>query len=266
MYGPILDYLRELGGEGTTRDVCRTVADRVVQDAHERNRLLKSGSNAVENEVAWARNNLREAGLIDGSTRGVWRLTDLGWSTKLDLQGARELGKHAKIVGSKLSPVQDELDYEDTPNEEGGLLKVLRALPPDGFEKLCRHVLQRAGFVDVEVTGKSGDGGIDGHGILQVNELVSFRVLFQCKRFQGAVSSPAIRDFRGTMSGRTDKGIFITTGHFSSEAHKEANRDGVAPIELVDGEKLVSLMERLEIGVRPRTVFELDNEFFKHYR
>src|SRR3546814_8903609 len=63
-------------------------------------------------------------------------------------------------------------------------------------------------FVQVEVTGRSGDGGIDGTGILRLS-LMSFHVLFQCKRYQGSVGSGAVRDFRGAMMGRTDKGLKI---------------------------------------------------------
>lgn len=146
------------------------------------------------------------------------------------------------------------------------MIDTIRTLPPTGFERLCQRILRESGFADVTVTGKSGDGGIDGHGVLQINELVSFRVLFQCKRYQGSVGSGEIRNFRGAMSGRTDKGIFITTGSFTSEAQKEAVRDGVPPIELVDEYKLVSLMERLKLGVKPRTVYDVDEDFFAPFR
>ena len=102
-------------------------------------------------------------------------------------------------------------------------------------------------------------------GVLQVNELVSFRVLFQCKRYQGTVGSGALRDFRGAMGGRTDKGIIITTGSFSREAQAEASRDGVPPIELVDSDRLIELMQRLQIGVKPRTVYDVDHAFFRRF-
>lgn len=146
------------------------------------------------------------------------------------------------------------------------MIEVIRALPPAGFERLCQRLLREAGFAEVEVTGRSGDGGIDGNGVLQVNELVSFRVLFQCKRYQGSVGSGEIRNFRGAMSGRTDKGIILTTGTFTAEAQREAVRDGVPPIELVDATKLVALMERLRLGVRPRTVYDVDETFFEPFR
>jgi restriction system protein len=142
---------------------------------------------------------------------------------------------------------------------------VLKSPPPGGFERVSQRLLCESGFERVIITGKSGDGGIDGHGILQVNPFVSFTVLLQCKRYAGAVSASQVRDFRGAMMGRADKGI-ITTGTFTTEATKEARRDGAPPIELVDGETLVQMFERLELGVKPKTIYEVDDAFFEEYR
>jgi restriction system protein len=146
------------------------------------------------------------------------------------------------------------------------LLNVLKSLSPEEFERVSQRLLRESGFERVLVTGRSGDGGIDGHGILQVNPFVSFTVLFQCKRYVGAVSASQVRDFRGAMMGRADKGIIITTGTFTTEATKEARRDGAPPIELVDGETLVQMFERLQLGVKPKTVYEVDEAFFGEYR
>ncbi len=276
MYGPILDVLREFGGEAQASEVKSVVADLVVTDQTERARLTKTGYNAAENEVAWARNSLKDLGFLDSSVRGLWKLTPEGWRTHLTLTEASNLGmvRSKQLVPeteSKTSSIpeleieEEELLVEDS-NQPLSLLDTIKSLPPSGFERLCQRILREAGFAQVTVTGKSGDGGIDGHGVLQINELVSFQVLFQCKRYQGTVGAPEIRNFRGAMSGRTDKGIFITTGFFSSDARKEAAREGVAPIELVDGEKLIALMERLEIGVKPRTVYDVDEAFFEPFR
>jgi restriction system protein len=90
------------------------------------------------------------------------------------------------------------------------------------------------------VTGRPNDGGIDGIGILQVNPFVTFKVLFQCKRYKGSVSRAQVGDFRNAMIGRAEKGIILTTGTFTTEARREAERDGAPPVELIDGEKLVS--------------------------
>jgi restriction system protein len=145
-------------------------------------------------------------------------------------------------------------------------LPVLMTLSPEGFERLCQRLLREHGFQNVLVTGRSGDGGIDGEGILEINPLMSFKVMFQCKRYKSSVGPGMIRDFRGALIGRADKGIFLTTGTFTMEAKKESVRDGANPIELVDGEKLVRMFERLELGVVPRTIYEIDHAFFKEYR
>jgi restriction system protein len=127
-------------------------------------------------------------------------------------------------------------------------------------------LLREFGFQQVAVTGRSGDGGIDGHGILQINPLLSFKVLFQCKRYQGAVAVSAVRDFRGALQGRADKGIILTTGTFTTEAKREAIRDGATPIELVDGDKLVGMFEELRLGLCPKKDYDLNDEFFDEFR
>ncbi|PRX98417.1 restriction endonuclease [Paraburkholderia sp. BL25I1N1] len=146
------------------------------------------------------------------------------------------------------------------------LIQILKNLPASGFERLSQRLLREAGFVQVVVTGSSGDGGIDGYGTLQVNPLVSFKVLFQCKRYAKSVSPSQVRDFRGAMSGRTDKGIIITTGTFTAESRREAGRDGVPPIELIDGEKLVDMLEHLELGLKPVRTFVVDAQFFDEFK
>lgn len=143
---------------------------------------------------------------------------------------------------------------------------MLLQLSPAGFERLCQRLLRESGFVQVVVTGRSGDGGIDGHGTLQINPLVSFKVLFQCKRYANAVTPTQVRDFRGAMQGRADKGIILTTGAFTTEARKEATRDGVPPIELVDGQKMIDMFSELELGLKPSKTFELDHDFFKEFQ
>ena len=154
-----------------------------------------------------------------------------------------------------------------TPEDyRGELIDLLLKLPPSGFERLSQRLLREAGFIQVVVTGSSGDGGIDGYGTLQINPLVSFKVLFQCKRYTKSVSPSHVRDFRGAMAGRADKGIIITTGTFTAEARREASRDGVPPIELIDGEKLVDMLEHLELGLKPVTTYEIDELFFVEFK
>ncbi len=151
-----------------------------------------------------------------------------------------------------------EESSDDAPEEakswRATLHRVLtEELSPDGFERLTKRLLRESGFIQVEVTGKSGDGGIDGKGIMRVGGLLSFHVIFQCKRYQGSVTSPHIRDFRGAMIGRADKGLFITTGHFTRDAVREATRDGAPPIDLIDGDALADKLKELRLGVEVET-------------
>ena len=145
------------------------------------------------------------------------------------------------------------------------LHKVLLELTPSAFERLIQRLLRESGFIQVDVTGKAGDGGIDGIGIARINGFLSFQVLFQAKRYQGSVSPSQIRDFRGAMQGRTDKGLFITTGTFTREAVKEATRDGAPPIDLIDGEQLVLRLKELRLGVKIEMVeaVEIDVGWFQ---
>ena len=139
-----------------------------------------------------------------------------------------------------------ELDWKDQ------LIERLLAMPPDAFERLARRLLREAGFVSATVTGRSGDGGIDGIGVYRLS-LLSFPVFFQCKRYRGSVRASAVRDFRGAMAGRGDKGLLITTGSFTREAKDEATRDGAPPIDLIDGDRLCDLLKEQGLGVKVTT-------------
>ncbi len=136
-----------------------------------------------------------------------------------------------------------ELPWQDR------LLECLLKMTPAAFERLCQRILRESGFIKVEVTGRR----IDGIGVLRLN-LLSFHVFFQCKRWKGSVGASVIRDFRGAMVGRADKGLVMTTGTFSTDARREATRDGAPAIDLVDGETLCELLKGLKIGVSIRKV------------
>jgi restriction system protein len=166
----------------------------------------------------------------------------------------------------QISKRAEEAAPEDvSPGYRERVLEIMQLLPPAGFERLCQRLLREAGFQQVKITGRSGDGGIDGIGILQVNPFVSFKVLFQCKRWSSPVGSPEIRNLRGAMMGRADKGLVLTTGSFTADAQAEAVRDGASPIELVDGQALVTLLEQLQLGLTPRTTYEVDERFFDEF-
>jgi restriction system protein len=180
-------------------------------------------------------------------------------------KGLRAEKKKEKELDEPFIDDRDESAAAETTDYKSELLALIKSLPPNGFERLCQRVLRESGFQEVVVTGRTGDGGIDGIGVLQVNPFVSFNVLFQCKRYQGSVTPSQVRDFRGAMAGCADKGIMMTTGTFTVEAKKEARRDGAAPIELVAGEDLVKLFEDLELGLLPRRTFEIDRKFFDEF-
>lgn len=278
-FAPVLDALQQLGGSGGPEEVRSVIAQRLNLSEEEQSQPLPSKAQPrFDNQVHWARFYLSKAGLIGSSKRGVWTLTEKGQSalpvTETD---ARRLFREvsatfAKSKGSKQPPTEpDAVDDAAIPVDDDALVHLnyrdelaakLQALSPAGFERFCQRLLRESGFQEVSVTGRSGDGGIDGIGILQVNVLVSFKVLFQCKRYAGSVTVAQVRDFRGAMMGRADKGIILTTGSFTADSRKEAVRDGVPPIELVDGEKLVAMLEQLELGLKARTTYEIDPKFF----
>ena len=274
-FKPILRILKESGGSATTSEVIDRAIELLQIPESEQEVTLKNGQSRVRNQVQWSRLYLVRAGYLDSSRRGVWSLTEKGSQTDLATFDPYHVfqtvqkqflaeKKKKKDIEEPFIDERDETSAEDT-DYKSELLALIKSLPPDGFERLCQRVLRESGFQEVTVTGKTGDGGIDGIGVLQVNPFVSFNVLFQCKRYQGSVTPSQVRDFRGAMAGRADKGIMMTTGTFTVEAKKEARRDGAAPIELVAGEDLVKLFEDLELGLIPRRTFEVDQKFFEEF-
>ena len=285
----LLDALRALGGSAEAREACDWIADKVGLPAKERELRNKYNILRFENQVHWARQYLVWEGLIDSSRRGIWTLTPTGMKCHLtEEQGSDLVRKLIKARSKKLRPqapvaenaegVEQVVESEgqlpgdtgelESPElaAENELLEVLQSLSPEGFERLCKRLLHEYGLEKVVVTGKSHDGGIDGMGLLRLNSFVKLKVLFQCKRVRKGVSRAQVGDFRNAVMGRAEKGILLTTGWFSSDAEKEANREGVIPIELVDGERLVELFEAKELGLIRKEVFEVDHSFFEQFR
>lgn len=276
-FGPLLDALRKLGGSGTPDEVVEQIAADMHLSDEEQNEEVPSGSSRLKTNVAWARFYLVREGLLDSSKRGVWSLTEKGRSAHLTVDQAGEIfSRWVKVFDAQrksrtesAEPIAEqvaEASGATSKDYRTEVLEILLTLPPAGFERLAQRLLRESGFTQVTVTGQSGDGGIDGFGTLQINPLVSFKVLFQCKRYAKSVSPSQVRDFRGAMAGRANKGIVITTGTFTAEAKREATRDGVHPIELIDGDKLVDMLENLEVGLRPIKTFEVDDFFFAEFR
>lgn len=259
---PTIKALLELGGSGSNEEInnkvyeITSISDDVLQIPHG----VDGNMTEVDYRLAWAKTYLKKYGLIENSARGIWALLKANVDiSSLDPNHIKRVVREQRTVIENVSSNnlqgEEELQEETETTEEwkDKLLNVLYNITPDAFERLSQRILRESGFFQVEVTGKVGDGGIDGKGIVRVSGLLSFHVIFQCKRYKGSVTPSQIRDFRGAMQGRADKGLFITTGTFTRDAIKEATRDGAPPIDLIDGDLLCDKLKELKLGVE--TVF-----------
>lgn len=270
-----LNALISLGGSGTIEEINEKVyelenfPEEILQISHK-----EDGSQSeVDYRLAWVRTYLKKFGLLENSSRGVWNLT----KSEIDIKqiNTDEIVRHGRQSNNKISnkKSQDKTsiaeleEVEELLEWKEKLLQTILAISPNAFEKLTQRLLRESGFVEVEVTGRSGDGGIDGKGIARMSGLLSFHVIFQCKRYKGSIVPSQIRDFRGAMQGRADKGIFITTGNFTRDARKEATRDGAPPIDLIDGEMLCEKLKEFSLGVKTKVVeeIEIDETFFDKF-
>ena len=272
LYWPVLEVLRNRGGSASNRELSEHVP-RYLELPDDVVDMPRGDGPRTELDcrLSWARTYLKKADAIDNTARGVWTITPAGRevASEEDLRnlmrghGPDGQGK-AKARGRKPAPGPTPPKPPDDSEWQEELLAVLRKMNPAAFERLCQRVLRESGFSKVEVTGRSGDGGIDGAGVLRV-KLISFHVRFQCKRYAGnvRVQVKEIRDFRGAMVGRADKGLFMTTGAFTSGAVREAVRDGAPAIDLIDGVALCELLKKLKLGVSTRMVTEIRPGFFE---
>lgn len=270
LFNPVLEALHNLGGSGSISEIEDETAKVLNLSESDINEIHRGNRTKFSYRLAWSRNYLKRYGLLENSSRGVWALTSKGQEVKkVDKD---EVNKYVKQIDKQERELKEEA-IEATGPEDGGevwqeqMLAELMKMSSQGFEKLCQRILRESGFIQVEVTGRSGDGGIDGRGIIRLGGLLSFHIIFQCKRYEGSVASKQIRDFRGAMVGRTDKGLFITTGTFTRDAKLEATRDGAPPIDLIDGDQLVEKMKELGLGVRVKAeeLVEIDSEWFKGF-
>lgn len=269
---PVLKTLQANGGAGNSSNVIEQIIECLGITDEELEEATSNGQSRIRNQIQWARFYLFKAGLIDNSQRGIWRLTNEGLEKKLTDEDVYTLFREVQESVKKsptITPKKLELKFEEATTEDEehsiGLLNLIQNLPAFGFEKLCKRLLTEIGINDIIITGGSGDQGIDGKGIVKLNDVVSLNIVFQCKRYKETVSPHHVRDFRGAMQGRGEKGLIITTGRFTKEAKNEASRDGVTPIELIDGDRLVELFEKHHLGLKPVIVFEIDYEFFKGF-
>ena len=272
LMNPLLGALRALGGSGSVDEIyAKTVemtglSEEILAQLHDPE---KSSQTEVAYRLAWARTYLRKYGLLENSSRGVWALTDKAKKiaevdTSEVVRFVRALDKQEGTKKRAPDETVRELSEEEGWKDRLSTL-LTQKLDPSAFERLVQRVLRESGFVQVEVTGRTGDGGIDGKGIARIHGFMSFHVLFQCKRYKGSVPANEIRDFRGAMVGRADKGLFITTGTFTPAAVKEATRDGAPPIDLVDGNEFAEKLKELGLGVKKELVerVSVDDAWFE---
>jgi restriction system protein len=275
---PTLRAVRALGYSARIDEMVEKVIDQESFTEEQVAVLHQDGPRTeIEYRIAWARTYLKGMGIFDNPQRGLWVTTDLGKQVEesqleplrqeyiLKLRAERKTKNKAATQAGADVDAEVEVGYDETDDWREDLLSALLNMQPDAFEHLAKRLLRAAGFINTNVTGRSGDGGIDGVGVYRLS-LVSFPVFFQCKRYKGSVTPDKVRDFRGAMAGRGDKGLLITTGTFTAEAKKEATRDGAPPIDLIDGERLCDLLKEHQLGVRTtlRTIedVEVNAEFF----
>lgn len=254
LINPCLQALHNLGGSGTNDEIEAEVSKLLKLSEDQANEIHRGNVTKLDYRLRWARNYLKRAGLLDNSSRGVWSLTDKGKSLKkVDVKElvrqVAALSATAKKRKQFEEPAEETEDEVDELNWQEDLLDVIKAIPAAAFERLSQRLLRELGFKNVEITGKAGDGGIDGKGILNIGSIITFRVVFQCKRYRDTVSAGVVRDFRGAVQGRADKGLLITTGTFTRDARAEAQRDGALAIDLMDGNELAQKLKELALGV-----------------
>jgi restriction system protein len=281
LFQPTLQALNNLGGSATVQEIYQQVCEiENLSNEQQAATYKDKPQTIVADRLSWARTYLKKYGAIDNIGRGVWVLTPKGKELKeIDKIAVKRFVQQNSQFKSSVNHSSESITGEDNKNLDNNfdfdqipvnsqrwieqLLSILQTIPPDAFERLCQCILEKSGFIKVEVTGRKGDGGIDGIGVLKI-ALLSFRVLFQCKRYIGSVGAAEIRDFRGAMVGRTDKGLFITTGTFTSGAKQEATRDGAPTLDLIDGKQLCYLLKDLQLGIETKMieVVEIKSRFF----
>lgn len=286
LFKDTLEVLDKLGGSGRIDEIHGKIIDllnlkkEIIDYPHgDRGRSYQT---ELEYQLAWVRTMLKHLGLINNTKQGVWVLTkkakESDWDNNYIAKKYREYLKNEKekkqkskngmdtVVTHDPEIIEDIYEDEKELNWKQKLKEILISMNPYGFERLAQIILRECGFMEVEVTRKSGDGGLDGKGILRLNNLVSIPVIFECKRYKDPVGSKKIRNFRGAMQGRANKGLFITTSTFTRRAKEEATREGTDLIDLLDGEQVIDLLKKLELGVSVKMVekVEINQEWFEN--
>ena len=276
---PTLKAIRELGGSARNSEIefkvieIEKYSDEVIASMH------NERQSRIQYRLAWARTQLKTIGALESREATVWVLTDIGQNIS-----ELEMYEALKKLRKRDSDIKSQAKADLVVGEEGvglsnndvvavgepwidEMLAVIKKISPNGFERLCQRILREHGFENVELTPGSNDKGIDGTGTLRMG-ILSWDVMFQCKRYAEKVGSPEMQKFKGTMTGRSDKGLFMTTGTFTREAEIEAKRDGSPPIDLYDGTALCRLMKEKNLGVKVvvKEEVEVQSDFFNQYQ
>ena len=284
LFNPTLEAIRRLGGSASIKEIENEVIESMNIPSDIAN--IPQGERAMtalQYNLAWARSYLKKYGLINNSERAVWSFTPLGHKTttvnseEVKKSAIQKYNQERAINLSDTVHTKDEVvvhisskissEEKDIPDDSDlwrmELLEILKEMTPDAFESLCLKVLRESGF-EATGTGGSGDMGIDGRGLIRLNGLISFRVIFQFKRYKDSVTPKIVREFRGAMQGNAEKGIIITTGSFTKDAKKEATKDGAPLIDLIDGELLIDRLHELKLGINTETIVKIDPSFFQN--
>ncbi|AWK73700.1 MULTISPECIES: restriction endonuclease [Rhodococcus] len=275
---PALQAVIALGGSASNEELDNAVIEREGLSSDVQGVLHGDGpSTEIEYRLAWARTHLKGMGLLTNSRRGVWSVTEKGREVTesqirpLHAESSAEnrkrnaARKSAKAASRRTDEPETNITEVDTDaGWKDVLLETVLKMSPAAFERLTQRLLREAGFSSASVTWRGGEGDIEGLGVYQLS-LLSFPVFFQCKRHNGSVGAGAVRDFRGAMAGRGEKGLLITTGTFTGDARTESKRDGAPPIDLIDGDRLCDLLKEHALGVQTTTRLVEDVEVRSDY-
>ena len=263
-FEPTLKALDELGGSGSNEEIYNRVLTITHLSTEVINEMHNFTMTEVEYRLAWARTYLKNFGAIESSKQRVWALTAKGKKmlkeNEIDPKEIRDFT--VKKKGKPKVKSDEEMLEMESVNWKEQITSILQNLDPYAFERLAQRLLRECGFSDVQVTKRSGDGGIDGTGKLRIQGIFSFNVAFQCKRYKGQVGAGAIRDFRGSLGTNIEKGVLITTGAFTKAAKDEASSEGKRLIDLMDGEELINKLAEYGIGLNEVVSYEIDEDFF----
>lgn len=262
-FEPTLKALNMLGGSGSNEEIYKNVvsitnlSDDIINEMH------TFTMSEVEYRLMWARTYLKNFGAVENSRQGVWALTTKGANllkTGVDIKEILAFTNKKYVSDKQIS--DEEIPESEKKTWREQVADILHNINPYAFEKLAQRLLRECGFSDVQVTKKSGDGGIDGTGKLKIQGIFSFNVAFQCKRYKGSVGASEIREFRGSLGTNIEKGVLITTGAFTRAARDEASSEGKRLIDLMDGEELIDKLAEYGIGLHEVKSYEIDEDYF----